>query len=304
MQRMTQQATRMDGRDWGLLVFLSVLWGGSFFFAGVAVKDLPPLTIVMVRVGLAALLLVPVLWMMGHRLPRAWADWRPFMVMGILNNVIPFSLIVTGQTMIASGTASIINAMTPVFAVLILAAFAEETLTRNRIAGVLAGFVGVLILRSGDAALSGEQTLGIVLCLGSTVSYGFAALWGRRQLGGVPPIKSATCQLLCSSLIMVSLAAAFEQFWTLPVPSLATWASLLCLAALATALAYLVFFQILVRSGASNVMLVTLLVPVSAIALGVMVLGEPLRMQEIIGALVICSALLIIDGRVFGRLAR
>ncbi len=304
MQRMTQQATRMDGRDWGFLVFLSVLWGGSFFFAGVAVKDLPPLTIVMVRVGLAALLLVPVLWMMGHRLPRAWADWRPFMVMGILNNVIPFSLIVTGQTMIASGTASIINAMTPVFAVLILAAFAEETLTRNRIAGVLAGFVGVLILRSGDAALSGEQTLGIVLCLGSTVSYGFAALWGRRQLGGVPPIKSATCQLLCSSLIMVSLAAAFEQFWTLPVPSLATWASLLCLAALATALAYLVFFQILVRSGASNVMLVTLLVPVSAIALGVMVLGEPLRMQEIIGALVICSALLIIDGRVFGRLAR
>ena len=304
MQRMTQQATRMDGRDWGLLVFLSVLWGGSFFFAGVAVKELSPLTIVMVRVGLAALLLVPVLWMMGYRLPRAWADWRPFMVMGILNNVIPFSLIVTGQTMIASGTALIINAMMPVFAVLILAAFAEETLTRNRIAGVLAGFVGVLILRSGDAALSGEQTLGIVLCLGSTVSYGFAALWGRRQLGGVPPIKSATCQLLCSSLIMVSLAAAFEQFWTLPVPSLATWASLLCLAALATALAYLVFFQILVRSGASNVMLVTLLVPVSAIALGVMVLGEPLRMQEIIGALVICSALLIIDGRVFGRLAR
>jgi drug/metabolite transporter (DMT)-like permease len=144
----------------------------------------------------------------------------------------------------------------------------------------------------------------MLLCLGAALSYGFAGLWGRRKLTGVPPITSATCQLICSSVVMALLAAAVEHPWRLPMPSAATWLSLLGLAALGTSLAYIVFFQILNRSGATNVMLVTLLIPVTAILLGFLVLGEPLSGHEILGALIIASALLVIDGRAFGRLSR
>jgi drug/metabolite transporter (DMT)-like permease len=136
------------------------------------------------------------------------------------------------------------------------------------------------------------------------LSYGFSGLWGRRKLAGVPPLTSATCQLICSSIVMLALAGVIEQPWLLPAPSLPTWLALLGTAALSTALAYIIFFQILVRSGASSVMLVTLLIPVTAILLGHFLLGEPLEAREIIGAFVIGGALLIVDGRVRRLLRR
>jgi drug/metabolite transporter (DMT)-like permease len=144
---------------------------------------------------------------------------------------------------------------------------------------------------------SGGQTFGMLLCLGAALSYVFSGLWGRRKLAGVPPLTSATCQLICSSLVMLALAGVIERPWLLPAPSLQTWLALLGTAALSTALAYVLFFQILVRSGASNVMLVTLLIPVTAILLGHFVLGEPLEAREIIGAGIIAGALLVVDGR-------
>ena len=297
---------RMDERDWALLVLLSVLWGGSFFFTGVAVRELPPFTIVLARVAIAAALLLPVLWANGASaamLPASPAGWMPFAVMGLLNNVIPFSLIVSGQTLIASGTASVLNATTPLFTVLVMAAAGDEPLAARRVVGVLAGLVGVIILRGPSVELTGGETLGMLLCLGGALSYGLSGLWGRRKLAGIPPLTSATCQLISSSLVMLVLAGAIERPWLLPAPSLQTWLALLATAALSTALAYVVFFQILVRSGASNVMLVTLLIPVTAILLGHFVLGEPLAAREIIGALVIGGALLIVDGRVL-RLVR
>jgi drug/metabolite transporter (DMT)-like permease len=287
----------MDERDWALLVLLSILWGGSFFFTGIAVRELPPLTIVLARVAIAAVLLLPVLWATGTKLPASLAGWMPFLVMGLLNNVIPFSLIVSGQTQIASGLASVLNATTPLFAVLVMAAAGDEPLAARRVFGVLAGLVGVIILRGQALEFSGGQTLGMLLCLGGALSYGFSGLWGRRWLAGVPPLTSATCQLICSSVVMLALAGVIERPWLLPAPSLQTWLALLGTAALSTALAYVVFFQILVRSGASNVMLVTLLVPLTAILLGHFVLGEPLEAREIIGACVIAGALLIVDGR-------
>jgi len=303
---MATAETRMDERDWALLVLLSVLWGGSFFFTGVAVRELPPFTIVLARVAIAAALLLPVLWANGARaamLPASPAGWMPFAVMGLLNNVIPFSLIVSGQTLIASGTASVLNATTPLFTVLVMAAAGDEPLAARRVVGVLAGLVGVIILRGQDVELTGGETLGMLLCLGGALSYGLSGLWGRRKLAGIPPLTSATCQLISSSLVMLVLAGAIERPWLLPAPSLQTWLALLATAALSTALAYVVFFQILVRSGASNVMLVTLLIPVTAILLGHFVLGEPLAAREIIGALVIGGALLIVDGRLL-RLVR
>lgn len=300
-----KSTTTIAPRDWALLAWLSVLWGGSFFFAGIAVRELPPLTIVFSRVALAALLLLPLHWVMIGRLPPGRAAWKAFLLMAMLNNVIPFSLIVTGQRAIASGLASVLNATTPLFTVLVMAAFGEEKLLIRRIVGVLIGFGGVAILR-GQAffAFADARTVGVLLCLGAALSYGFAGLWGRRHLVGVTPLTSATCQLICSTVIMALLAALFERPWHLSVPSISTLGALAGLAALSTALAYIVFFQILVRSGASNVMLVTLLIPVTSIFLGHFVLGEIVQAQEIIGALVIASSLLIVDGRIFSFLAR
>jgi drug/metabolite transporter (DMT)-like permease len=292
----------MDGLEWGLLILLSVLWGGAFFFAGVAVKELPPLTVVLARVALAAVMLLPLFWFYGHILPRTGREWGVFFVMGLLNNVLPFGFLFAGQTLVTVGLASIINAMTPLFTVLIMAAFGEERLTAFRIAGVVLGVIGVAVLRGFDAAMDGGQTLGIGLCLAATVAYGFAALWGRRKLGGVAPLKSATCQLICSSLIMLVVVAIIDRPWTLDLPSIKVWWSLIALALFGTALAYIVFFQILVRAGASNVMLVTLLIPVSALLLGNLFLDEAIRVQEILGALIIASGLLFIDGRLPRRL--
>jgi drug/metabolite transporter (DMT)-like permease len=199
---------------------------------------------------------------------------------------------------ITSGIASVLNATTPLFTVLVMAASGDEPLAARRVAGVLIGLVGVIILRAQGVELASGETYGMPLCLGAALSYGLSGLWGRRKLAGIPPLTAATCQLMCSSIVMLPLAGVVEQPWLPPAPSLQAWLALLGTAALSTALAYVVFFQILVRSGASNVMLVTLLIPVTAILLGHFVLAEPLEARDVIGASVIACALLIVDGRV------
>jgi drug/metabolite transporter (DMT)-like permease len=235
-------------------------------------------------------------------LPRRLSGWLPFLGMGLLNNVLPFDFIFAGQTQITVGLSSIINAMTPLFTVIVMASFQEERLTAYRIIGVLLGVVGVAVLRGFDGPLDGSQTLGIALCLAGALSYGFAALWGRKFLADVPPVKSATCQLMCSTLIMTVVVSVVDRPWTLAVPSQETVWALVALAVFGTAAAYIVFFQILVRAGASNVMLVTLLIPVTALVLGNVFLGESIQSKEIIGALIIGAGLLFIDGRVINRL--
>jgi drug/metabolite transporter (DMT)-like permease len=296
---MTSNDHRIDARDGALLGVLSVLWGGSFFFNGVALKELPPLTVVLLRVALAALILLPALWIYRIRLPTNPAGWRPFFAIALLNNVLPFSLIVTGQTYISSGLASILNATTPLFTVVVMAAAGDEKLQARRVAGVVTGLIGVVILRGQDLALDTGQGVGVLLCLAAAFSYGLASLYARRYLSDSPPLATATFQLLASSIMMTVVAAVIERPWRLPMPGATTWLALIGLASLSTALAYIVFFQILRRSGASNVMLVTLLLPVTAILLGYLLLGEQVSLSEIVGALVIGSALLLIDGRVF-----
>jgi drug/metabolite transporter (DMT)-like permease len=294
---------RIHARDWSLLAGLSILWGGSFFFNGAALREVPPLTLVFLRVALGAAILLPLLRMQGIGLPKGMTGWTPFFAIGLLNNVIPFSLIVIGQTFIPSGLASILNATTPLFTVIVMAAAGEETLQMQRVAGVVLGLVGVIILRGWGIETRPGQGLGILLCLGGAFSYGFAALAARRLLKDAAPLGTATFQLMASTVMMAIIAGAFEQPWRLPMPGRTTWLAVLGLAGLSTALAYIVFFQILRRSGATNVMLVTLLIPVTAILLGWLVLGEPISAREIAGAMVIGSALLVIDGRVL-RLSR
>lgn len=298
-ERFPDTELRMDERDWSRLVLLSVLWGGTFFFTGVALKELPPLTLVFLRLSIAALILLPLLWVNGVRFPAGVAGWRPFAVMALINNVIPFSLLVMAQTYIPSGMASVLNATTPVFTVLVAAAFGEEKLIHRRVAGVLLGLCGVIILKGYDFDISSNQSIGIALCLGATISFGFSALWATRKLAGTPPIGTATFQLISASLMMAVLASIFDRPWQLQMPGLVTWLAILGIASLSTALAFILFFQIVTRSGASNVMLVTLLVPVSAILLGYFFLDERIEAREIVGALVIASALLVMDGRVF-----
>jgi Predicted permease, DMT superfamily len=296
--------TSIDARDWSLLGLLSVLWGGSFFFNGVVLRELPPLTVVFLRVTLAAIMLLPLLQLYKVRFPDSLSGWAPFIAIGFLNNVLPFSLIVMGQTYIPSGLASILNATTPLFTVVVMAVAGEEKLHARRIAGVIAGLFGVIILQGGGFGWESGQGIGILLCLAAALSYGLSALLARRLLSNSPPLGTATFQMLASAVMMTVVAGMVERPWQLPMPGATTWLAVIGLAALSTALAYIVFFQILRRSGATNVMLVTLLIPVTAILLGVLVLGEQISLREIAGALVIGSALLVIDGRVLRLLQR
>jgi drug/metabolite transporter (DMT)-like permease len=204
--------------------------------------------------------------------------------------------------MIASGLAAVINATTPLFGAAILAAAGSEPLVLRKVAGILMGVAGVAVLKGGTLLGDGAQSVGILFCLGAAMSYGFGSLWAKRTLKGTAPLSMATGQLLLSSAIMVVLAFAFDEPQQLLAASAASWLALLGLAVLATSLAYILFFRVIARSGPANVLLVTMLIPVSAIALGVSVLGETLKAQEVGGAAIILLALLLIDGRLLKSL--
>jgi drug/metabolite transporter (DMT)-like permease len=292
----------MSRTEWLLLLALSVLWGGSFFFVGVAVKELPAFTIVLARVALAAFFLLPLVLAAGLRLPATLTEWMSFVVMSVLNNVLPFTFITFGQKAVPSGLASVLNATTPLFALVIMHLFADEKLQARKLLGVALGILGVAVLIGWTRLdTSVASPIGMLLCLAGSLSYGFAALWGRR-LRTTPPLVAATCQLLASTAILALLAALVEQPWMLPSPTAPTLLALGGLAALSTSLAYVIFYRILSVSGPTNVMLVTLLIPVTGIGLGVTVLGETLEPRHIMGALVIASGLLVIDGRILSLL--
>jgi drug/metabolite transporter (DMT)-like permease len=294
---MTSHSNTMTTGTWGLLVLLSVLWGGSFLFVGLAIRELPPLTVVAVRVVFAAFALLPLHVVMVGRLPRDGRTWIGFAGMALFNNVVPFTLIATGQAYIPAGLASVINATTPLFAVVLLAIGREEPLSLRKALGIVIGVGGVAVLE-GAAAGGARQTTGIILCLAAAMSYGVSALWVKKFLRGAAPLTMATGQLLCSAAAMLVLAFVFDDPGRLLATSTSTWEALLGLAFLSTALAYLVFFRIISQSGPANVLLVTMLIPVSAIIMGYLVLNELIERREIIGALIIVAALALIDGRI------
>ena len=282
-----------------------MLWGGSFFFTGIAVKELPPLTIVVLRVGLAAAMLYLALRLLGVSLPRDRHAWIAFFGMGLLNNAIPFCLIVWGQTHIASGLAAILNATTPLFTVVVAHVLTDdERMTGNRLAGVLIGIVGVVVT-IGPAALQGlgGDVPAQLAVLAAALSYAFAGLFGRRVARlGVAPITAATGQVIASTAMLLPLALLIDHPWALAMPSAATWAAILGTAALSTALGYILYFRILATAGATNLLLVTFLIPVSAILLGALVLGERLSPQHFLGMALIGTGPAAIDGRVLARL--
>lgn len=294
----------MRTQDWLLLVFLSVLWGATFFFIAIANPEVPPFTLVLARVGIAALALIPLVFVLGHRLPAGFAAWQLFIVQAIINNVIPFTLMVYGQYRIASGLAAVLNATTPLFTLIVARLFAGDALTLSKVLGVLLGVVGVAVLMGVEALTANASSLLGMLCiLGGALSYGFSALWMRR-IRHVPPLVSSAAQLTCSTMLLLPLAVVFDRFWLLPAPSLPALGAVVGLALFSTALAYIVFFKISADAGPSNVMLVTLLIPVTATVLGVLVLGEMLSITQVAGALIIASGLVIIDGRLLAWIGR
>ena len=295
-----KQQTSMGLSEWLMLILLSVLWGGSFFFMKVSLAELPTLTIVFCRVAFAAIALGLILKIIGLSLPVGFKLWHAFFIMGLINNLLPFSLLVWGMTEISSGLASILNATTPVFTILVAHFMtSDERVSVNKIIGVLLGLVGVAVLIGVDALSGFDQSiLAMLACLGASLSYGLAATFGRRfKSMNVKPVSVAFGQVTASSLLLLPVALFVDNPWTLAVPSLYTWSSLLALGVLSTALAYVLYFQILSRAGATNIALVTLLVPVSAIFLGWLILKETLSMNHMIGMSLIALGLLAIDGR-------
>lgn len=294
----------MGPREWFLLLALSVLWGGSFFFVDVIVHALPPLTIVLLRVGLAAIALNLAVMAAGRRLPWDGTLWRNFAAMGCLNNLIPFCLIVWGQTQIGGGLASILNATTPIFTVLAAHWFTvDEKLTRGRSLGVALGFFGVVVLIGIDTLYGAQaDSFAQLAVLGGALSYALAGIFGRRfHRLDVTPVQTATGQLTVSAILLLPVVLYFERPWTLAMPDAAAFSAIAGLALLSTALAYVLYFRILATAGATNLLLVTFLIPVSAISLGALFLGERLEWFHFLGMSLIGAGLLAIDGRVAAR---
>lgn len=292
----------MGAREWTMISVLSVMWGGSFFFIEIAVRGVTPLTVVWCRVSLAAIVLLGVLWLRGDRLPSSPAVWGQLAIMALLSNVIPFSLIVWGQTHIESGLASILNGTTPIFSVILTHFLTqEERLTPNRIIGVLVGWCGVAILIGVESLEGfGVEVMGQIAVLAAAFAYACGAIYGRR-FSSMSTFVVTTAMLCCSAVLMTPLALVIDQPWHLS-PGWTAIGAVCALSVISTSIAYLIYFRILAVAGPTNILLVTFLVPISAILLGYLVLGERLGWNAFVGMGLVLTGLIAIDGRAFALL--
>lgn len=299
--------TTMTARTWGMLVLLGMIWGGSFFFARVAVQHVPPATLVLLRVAIAALALHLYLAGRFSLYPTLRRRWREFLLLGLVNNAVPHLLIFLGQTQIGAGLAAILNATTPIFTVLIANRMTEdEKLSAGKIAGCLTGLAGTAVL-IGPRALApftgagGPPLWALLLPVAAAMSYGLAATYGKRFRTVAAPVTAAG-QLTASTLIMLPAALALDAPWQLPLPPLSTVLAVLALALLSTAYGYILFFRIMAAAGATNTSLVTLLVPPSTILAGMLFLGERITPTGFAGMALVLAGLVILDGRALSRL--
>ncbi len=293
---------KMGVLTWGLLVLLGLIWGGSFFFARIAVGEVPPLTLVFLRLSIAALALHVYIGGRFGIYPLLKSRWREFLVLGILNNALPHALIFFGQTRIGAGLAAILNATTPIWTVLIANYLtSDEKLSTAKIVGCLTGLLGtVILIGPGVTAGGGVPLWALLLPVIAAVSYGFAATYGKRFRSVAPPVIAAG-QLTASSLVALPLSLVMDHPWTLAMPSVNAVAAILAIALLSTAFGYILYFRIMAAAGATNASLVTLLVPPGAILLGFLFLGERLEMNDIAGMALIGAGLVILDGRLHRR---
>lgn len=313
-------APSLSALDWAMLILLAALWGGTFLFVELALAAFPPFTLVALRVGFGAATLWIIALLLGLAPPKGLRLWSRLLLLGFLNNAVPFSLIVYGQTQIGAGLASILNAATPVFTVLVAGALLpDERIRWSKGAGALVGLAGAALvigpkalLELGAAGFQAPQTLAQLAVLGAALSYAFAAIQARRlSRTGLSPLMIAVGQLTASTLLLVPAALLVDQpfsaeqtarYAALPSADLAlAWAASIAQGVASTAFAYLLYFRIIASAGATNGALVTLLIPPFAILFGVALLGERLAAQDILGMAVIGLGLALIDGRLLRR---
>ncbi|WP_373356836.1 DMT family transporter [Pseudoroseicyclus sp. CXY001] len=292
----------ISGVTWAQMLTLALIWGATFLANSVALGGTAPAWITAGRTALS----VPVLWIAvlvaRQPLPRGWGLWGALIVMGGLNNVIPFTLIAWGQQHVPSGLAAILNASTALWGMSFAAiAFTDERMTGAKAAGLALGFSGVVLV-IGPAALSGfdPTALGQLAILGATVSYGLASVWARRRLAHLPPLTSAAGMLTGASLLAVPLAFALSgPPGALPAGAIG---AVLYLALAATAFAFILYYRIMAAAGSGNTLLVTLLVAPIGVALGAVILGETLPLRAWPGFALIACGLVAIDGRLIRRI--
>jgi drug/metabolite transporter (DMT)-like permease len=295
---------RMGAVEWGLIALQSMFWGSSYFFIALVQAELPALTIAALRTIPASAALLLIVLSLGYRLPATLAEWRLFIAFSAFNTLLPFVLIVWGQSRATGGMAAILNASAPLFGIFLAHLLTQdEKLSWNKLIGILVGMTGVAILVGYDFAVgSGADILARLALLAAPLLYVCANIFARNKLGHYPPFVVAMMQMVGSVFVAFPLAIAVDQPWALPLPSLGTLGAILGMGLLGSALASLCHFTVLHRAGATNATLVTLIMPLTPILLGGIFLGEHLSPREIAGALVIAAALIIIDGRIF-RLA-
>lgn len=297
---MTALPTQMtlSPRAWAELMLLSLIWGASFLSIRIALDELGPLTVVAHRVGWAALILWVYVLLRGFPIPRSPRIWGALIGMGLLNNVIPFSLMAWGQLHIETGLTSILNAATAIFGVIAAAIFfADERLTLRRMIGVTLGFTGVATAIGLTALTQFDvRSLGQLAVIGGTISYALAGVWARKTLKGLPPQIAAMGMVTGASLFMIPAAWMIEGPMTLSLQP-QTWAAIMYYAVIGTACAYLLYYRVLTMAGSGNLMLCTLLVAPVAIVLGAVVLGEDLAPRAYLGFLLLAAGLLILNSR-------
>lgn len=296
---------KFDFKSAIMLLLLAAVWGGSFFIGEVALSEVPPLTITLHRVVWAVPILAVIVFLNGIAFPRSPSVWGAYLVMGALNNAIPFSLIFWGQTQIESGLASILNGTTAIFAAVVAGLLlVDEPLTAKKITGAAIGLAGVAYIM-GPSALTNfnPSNLAQLAILGATLSYSFAGVWGKTALTGQPLLMNALGMLVGSTVLLMPIVLVFDGPPNLEL-STDVWGALLGMAALSTAMAYVLYFAILVRVGTANLLLVTLLIPPFAIGLGSVFLGEKMGTDAWIGFAIIVLGFVVTDGRLFSAFSK
>jgi drug/metabolite transporter (DMT)-like permease len=297
----------MTRATWAMLVVLAAFWGGTFFYNAILLRELPPTTLIALRVLTAAAILWPILLLRGERWRCDLPTLGALALLGLFNNALPFWLIAFGQLRVAGGIAAVLIAMTPLFTLVFAHLMTDdERMTPARLAGLAAGLAGVVVLIGPRALLTlGADLAAQYAVLGAALSYAWSGVYARRVLRrGLPLLALATWQISLAAALMLPLALLVDRPWTLAPPGTATWASLAALVLTSTVIAYMLYFRILATAGATNLLLVNFLVPVSAILLGVGVLGEALAAKHLAGMALIALGLSLIDGALWRRLRR
>jgi drug/metabolite transporter (DMT)-like permease len=280
------------------LLLLAGLWGPSFLFIKVAVGEISPFTLVTGRVGLAALLLYLILRLQGRALPRSGRLWGCFAVAGFFSNALPFTLITWGEIHIDSAVAAILNGTTPLFTILLAHLFtSDDRMNGVKVAGVLLGFGGLIVLIA-PSLFEGfhATTWGLIAVATAAASYGVATVYTRQKLRGLPPLVAPTAQLAMATLFLIPLVLVVEQPFSRPLPSWTALASLLALSVVGTAMAFVLYYRLLEKLTATNISMVTYLVPVIGVLLGVVVLNEQPGWNAYAGCALILLGVMVVNG--------